>query len=490
MKHSTRSEATPEQSLDPSDWTAFRSLSHRMLDVALDHVQGVRDRTVWTQMPDKVKQALAEPLPMDAQGTEKVCDDLIEMVLPYTMGNTHPHFLSWVLGSGTPGGVIAETFAAAMNANLGGGDHGAIYVERQVIDWCRRVFDFPETASGLVVTGTSMATLTALTVARYDKAGYDVRPRGLQSQEGLLVGYASVEAHSCNTRAFDILGLGQDALRAIPVDGAYKMDIDALRQAIAEDVAAGNRPFCVIGTAGTVNTGAIDDLAAIAGICRDHDLWFHVDGAFGALAALSDALRPRLEGIEQADSLAFDFHKWMHIQYDAGFVLVRDEELHREAFTLRPEYLGAASRGLAAGGQWFCEYGPEYSRGFRALKVWFTLKEHGFNRIAEKIDDNCRQAAYLAKLVEAHPELELVARVSLNIVCFRFVAPSTTDQELDRINAEIVMDLQEKGIAAPSTTLLRDILAIRVSITNHRSTQADFDMLADAVVEAGRAKLI
>ena len=267
------------------------------------------------------------------------------------------------------------------------------------------------------------------------------------------------------------------------------MDIGALRQAISEDVAAGNRPFCVVGTAGTVNTGAIDDLIAIAKICRDRDLWFHVDGAFGALAALSDSLRPRLQGIEQADSLAFDFHKWMHVQYDAGFVLVRNEELHRNAFTLRPEYLDATPRGLAAGSPWFCEYGPEYSRGFRALKVWFTLKEHGFKRFARKIEDNCQQADYLAELIEARPELELLTQVSLNIVCFRFIAPSTTDEELDRINAEIVMDLQEKGTAAPSTTTLRGLLAIRVNITNHRSRLSDFDILVDAIVASGLAKL-
>ena len=487
-------EVSEERSLDPADWEAFRDLSHRMLDTALDHLQGVGDGPVWTPVPSRVKQALAEPPPMEPQGAEKVCRDLTELVLPYVTGNTHPRFLGWVHGSGTAGGIIAETFAAAMNANLGGRDHGAIYVERQVIDWCRRVFGFPDTASGLVVSGTSMATLIALTTARYDKAGYDVRRRGVQAGEGTLVGYTSVEAHSCIARTFDILGLGQDALRAVPVDDAYSMDIPALRQAIADDLAAGNRPFCVVGTAATVNTAAIDDLAALASVCREHDLWFHVDGAFGAVAALSDALRPRLKGLEQADSLAFDFHKWMHVQYDAGFVLLRREDLHRKAFSLRREYLTDLPRGLAAGNPWFCEYGPELSRGFRALKVWFALKEHGFRRIAEKVEDNCRQAAYLAAKVEAHPELELSAPVSLNIVCFRFVGAASGDADLagadlDHLNAEIVMDLQEEGIAAPSTTTLRGIVAIRANITNHRSTLADFDLLIDAVVARGRARL-
>ncbi|MGI9334755.1 MAG: pyridoxal phosphate-dependent decarboxylase family protein [Gammaproteobacteria bacterium] len=475
-----------ERSLDPSDWTAFRALSHEMLDVALDHVQGVRERPVWSPVPDEVKHALAEPVPMQAQGTAKACSDLVQQVLPFVTGNTHPRFFGWVHGSGTPGGLIAELMSAAMNANLGGRDHGAIYVERQIIDWCRQLFDFPSTASGLAVSGTSMATFIALTVARYAKAGYDVRRRGVQPSEGPLVGYTSAEAHSCIARTFDYMGLGQDALRQIPVDNDYRMDIGALRRAIVEDLEAGNRPFCVVGTAATVNTAAIDELDAIASISREHDLWFHVDGAFGAVAALSDTLKPRLKGIERADSIAFDFHKWMHVQYDAGFVLVRREDLHREAFTLRREYLTAAPRGLAGGNPWFCEYGPELSRGFRALKIWFALKEHGVKRIAEKVEDNCRQAQYLAQRVEAHPDLELSAPVSLNIVCFRFIAPSRTEAELDGINRDIVMDLQESGIAAPSTTTLEGKLAIRVNITNHRSQREDFDVLVDALVDTGR----
>jgi glutamate/tyrosine decarboxylase-like PLP-dependent enzyme len=249
----------------------------------------------------------------------------------------------------------------------------------------------------------------------------------------------------------------------------------------------GNRPFCVVGTAATVNTAAIDNLDAIAEICKTHDLWFHVDGAFGAVAALSDYLRPRLKGIERADSLAFDFHKWMHVNYDAGFVLVRRESLHREAFTLRREYLTAAPRGLAGGNPWFCEYGPELSRGFRALKVWFALKEHGIKRIAAKVEDNCRQATHLAERVESHPDLELSAPVSLNIVCFRYKSPSMTTEELNELNREIVMDIQERGVAAPSTTNLHGVVAIRVNITNHRTTFADIDLLVAAVAAAGRS---
>lgn len=475
-----------ERSLDPTDWTQFRSLAHQMLDHAIGHVQEVTDRPVWVPMPDDVKQRLDEPLPIEGQGAEKTCQELTELILPYATGNTHPRFFGWVHGAGTPGGIIAEMFSAAMNANLGGRDHGAIYVERQVIDWCRRLFGFPESASGLIVSGTSIATLIALTTARDAKAGYEVRKTGVWSVDQRLVGYTSQQAHSCIARTFDLIGLGQESVRAIAVDASYRMDLDALRDAIAKDTLAGNKPFCVVGTAGTVNVGSIDDLLAIAEIAREHDLWFHIDGAFGALGVLSDELRPQLRGIELADSLAFDFHKWMHVTYDAGFALIRDNDLHRRSFTLRREYLEAADRGLAAGNPWFCEYGPELSRSFRALKVWFHFKEHGLERIGEKITDNCRQARYLASKVEDHNELELLAPVAMNIVCFRYVARGKTIRELNKVNENIVFELQERGIAVPSTTTLEDVLAIRVNITNHRSRRSDFDKLIQSTIDLGR----
>lgn len=473
-------------SLDPDDWSAFRKRAHSMLDAAIDHVESARDRPVWTPVPDDIKAAIAEPLPMDPQGTDKVCEDLLTQVLPYATGNTHPRFSGWVHGSGAPGGIIAEAMASAMNSNLGGRDHGANYIEHQVINWMKTMFDFPSTSSGLVVSGTSIATVIALSAARYAKADYDIRKQGVRTDKRRLVGYASSEAHSCIARAFDMLGLGIDALRTVPVNDAYEMDIPALRRAIEKDLAAGHQPFCVVGSPATVNTGAIDDLNAISEVCQEHDLWFHVDGAFGAIAAMNDNLKPRFTGIERADSIAFDFHKWVHVQYDAGCVLIRREDLHRKAFTLRPEYLTAAPRGLAGGNPWFCEYGPELSRGFRALKVWFHLKEHGMHKILQKVEDNCQQAVYLGALVEADPHLELLTPVSLNICCFRFVAPAMDDAALNRLNEEIVMRLQESGVAAPSTTKLNGQLAIRVNITNHRVTKSDFDLLVKEVVKLGK----
>ncbi|MEO0359651.1 MAG: pyridoxal-dependent decarboxylase [Pseudomonadota bacterium] len=474
---------TDRPSLDPEDWSAFRALAHDMLDKALDHVEGAAERPVWRPAPADVKNAIAEPTPLEPQGAAKAAEDLLRDILPYATGNTHPRFFGWVHGAGSAGSIVAEAMQAAMNANLGGRDHAPIYVERQVIAWMREVFGFPSDASGLVVSGTSIATLIALATARLVHAPYDVKREGFRQDTSKMVGYTSAEGHSCVAKSFDQLGLGLDALRKIPVGDDYSMDLDALRAAVAADRAAGHVPFCVVGAAATVNTAAMDDLDAIADLAAAEGLWFHVDGAFGAVGVLSDKIRPRLKGIERADSLAFDFHKWMPVAYDAGMVLIRDGDAHRRAFSLRAEYLKGEQRGLAGGDPWFCDFGPELSRGFRALKIWFALKEHGLRRIGEKVEDNCAQAAYLADLVDRREGVETAAPVGLNIACFRYVA--APDASLDDLNRRIVIDLQESGIAAPSTTTLKGRTAIRVNITNHRTTLKDMEILLDAVMEAG-----
>lgn len=464
--------------LDPKDWGAFRARAHQMLDAALDKMQGATEGRVWTPLPEQNKQAFAQPVPQEGLGGDAVRDQL-EALLPYGVGNTHPRFFGWVHGSGTPGNLIADIAASAMNANLGGRDHGAMYVERQVVDWCREMFCFPAEASGLVVTGTSVATIIALKTARDRALGWGSRQVGVDGAR--LVGYTSEQTHSCVARAFDVLGLGANALRTIPTNAAFQIDIEALRLAIAADRAAGFQPFALIGTAGAVNVGAIDDLDSLADIAASEDLWLHVDGAFGAMGMLSDAVRPKLKGLERADSLAFDFHKWMHVNYDAGFVLIRSEEDHRRAFTERPDYLKAAERGLAAGNPWPVEYGPELSRGFRALKVWAQIAEHGTDKLGAQVTRNCQQATYLAGLVDAALDVELMAPVTLNICCFRMLRDDLDEHALDQLNEEIVIRLQEEGTAAPSTTKLNGRVAIRVNITNHRTRQADLDLLMDAV---------
>lgn len=490
MSNNNHKTAIEEKSLDPENWDDFAANAHQMLDLALAHMKSCRDRPVWKPVPEKVKEELQEPLPMDAQGARKTSDDITNLVLPYGTGNTHPKFFGWVHGSGTPSGIIAEMMAAALNANLGGRDHAAIYVERQVIQWCREMFEFPDSSSGLVVSGTSMASLIALKTARDKALGVAVRNTGIGASGARLTAYASEQAHACISKTFDILGLGQNALRSIPVDASYKMDVDALRSAIKQDIADGNQPFCIIGTAGSVNTGSIDDLESLSEIAKEHGLWLHVDGAFGALGWLCDELRPKLKGLNQAHSIAFDFHKWMHVNYDAGFVLVRDGKAHQQSFSSRPDYLAAEERGLAGGNPWFCEYGLELSRGFRALKVWWQFKEQGLTRIAEKISDNCQQAKYLTSLIERNSKFELMAPVALNIVCFRFIAAGFEASELDKLNKEIVIRLQEQGLAAPSTTLLQGKLAIRVNITNHRTRMQDCDELISECNDLGTQLIV
>jgi glutamate/tyrosine decarboxylase-like PLP-dependent enzyme len=477
--------ADDARSLDPHDWDELRTLAHAMLDQAFDHQQHVRRRPVWQPVPQAVRSAIGEKLPREPQGAASVSRDLCQWILPYTTGNTHPRFFGWVHGTGTPGGIIAEMMAAAINANCGGRDHAAVYIERQVIAWFRTLFGLPAAASGLLVSGTSMATLIALNVARNAKAGIDVRQDGIAAAPTQLVAYASQQAHGSTDKAMEILGLGRRALHRIPVDGAGRMDAGALAARIAADRSAGLAPFCIVATAGTVNTGAFDPLEDIAAIAAAEDLWLHVDGAFGALAILSEADSHKVRGIERADSLAFDFHKWLHVPYDAGMVLIRDGDRHRAAFGSKHDYLAGAERGLAAGEPWFCEFGPELSRGFRALKVWFTLKEHGIRRLGEKIGDNCRQAEQLAELIAGHDRLEPMAPVALNIVCFRYTDPDLDGAETDRLNERIVIELQERGIAAPSTTRLNGRLAIRVNITNHRTRSDDLRILTDAVLEIG-----
>jgi aromatic-L-amino-acid decarboxylase len=373
--------------------------------------------------------------------------------------------------------MIAEMLAAGLNANCGGRNHIALDVERQIAAWAAQLFEFPADASGLFVTGTSAANHLALLVARNAALGDGVRDAGLRNAGPQLVAYTSAEAHGCIKQAMEMAGIGSRFLRLIPVDQRGAMRADCLTVAIAADRAGGLRPFLVAGTAGTVNTGAFDDLEALAEICRREKLWFHVDGAFGALVALSNSLRPLVRGIARADSIAFDFHKWAHVPYDAGFLLVRDAERHRRTFSSEAAYLHRAPSGLAAGEVWPCDLGPDLSRGFRALKTWFTFRVHGTDKIGACIEHTCRVAKYLeTRLIEQSSLFEIAAPVTLNIVCFGLRA--SADSEL---NKAVAIDLQERGVAAPSTTIIDGRTVIRAAIVNHRTTEQDIDSLMAAL---------
>ena len=467
------------ESLDPADWAGLRAQGHRMLDDMLDYIEHIRARPVWQPIPDEVRASLREPLPAEPTDLAAVYETFKHSILPYATGNTHPGFMGWVHGGGNPAGMLAEMLAAGLNANLGGRDHMPIEVERQITRWMADLFGFPETASGLFVTGTSMANLLGVLVARTNALGVASRSEGVTDKQR-LVAYTSKAAHGCIAQAMEISGLGSAALRVIPSDEHHRIDLTALRLAIAIDRDDGSTPFLLVGNAGTVDVGAIDDLVHLADIARREQMWFHVDGAFGALAMLAPDLAPRLAGIEQADSIALDFHKWGQVPYDAGFFLAYDGEHHRETFAAPAAYLRREARGLAGGAPWPCEFGPDLSRGFRALKTWFTLKVHGAARIGAAISETCAIARHLEACIEARPELELMAPVQLNIVCFRYRCA-----DADRINAKIVADLHEGGQVAPSTTVLDQGLAIRAAIVNHRTERRDGVALADLVGPLG-----
>ena len=471
-----------DEDLDPQDWPAFRAHAHVMLDDILDHVQGVRARPVWQAPLSQRPASLSRSAPRSAAPLAEIHADFLRDVAPFAVGNLHPRFMGWVHGAGTVVGAVAEMLAAGLNANVGGRSQAPVELERQVARWMAELMGFPENASGVFVTGASMANFVGLLVARTAALGSASRKEGLSANAGRLRAYASAGAHNCIARAMEMAGLGSDALRLIGADPDGRMDPAAAASAIADDRAAGLQPFLLVGTAGTVDIGAIDPLHALADIAARERVHFHVDGALGALGVMSPELKPLFEGLQRADSIALDFHKWGQVPYDAGFALVRDTARHMAAFASPAAYLGRAERGLAAGSPWPCDLGPDLSRGFRALKVWFTLRAYGTERLGAAMLKTCRLAQRLAGRIDAEPELERLAPVALNIVCFRYRAGEASDQ----LNAELVVQLQEQGLAAPSTTRLGGRLAIRAAIVGHRTQAEDVDALVEAVLTLGR----
>jgi len=373
-----------------------------------------------------------------------------------------------------------------MNPHLAGSNQNPAAVEQKVIEWLRELMGFPPGTSGLLLSGGSMASLTGLLVARNAMAGFDVKQEGLQGGAKLvLIVYGTKETHNWAKKAVEALGLGNRCFRRVPTHPDFTMDVDALRRAVAEDRANGLKPIAVIGTAGTVNTGATDDLNALADLCEAESLWLHVDGAFGAMAAISPKLRPLVAGLERADSVAFDLHKWMFLPFEIACLLVRDGDAHRASFTIDASYLAPLARGVGAGRQQFADLGLELTRGFKALKAWMALKAYGVERFAAQVEQNVAQAQYLRARIEATEGLELTAPAPMNIVCFRFRPVGVPLDELDGLNRELLFRIQERGIAIPSSTVLHESFSLRVCIVNHRTERKDLDALVDAAVAIG-----
>ncbi|MEE3500716.1 pyridoxal-dependent decarboxylase [Acidiphilium acidophilum] len=465
--------------LDPEDWTELRAIGHRMMDDMIDRLAGIDSAPVWRKLPDAVRHGFRAPMPETGKGLAAAYAGFLARIAPYASGNIHPRFMGWVQGGGNPVGMLAELLAGGLNENCGGRDHVGLEVERQVIAWSAAMLGLPETTGGLMVTGSSIANFIALVCARRRHCGVAVRHSGTAGRK--LVGYAQAGVHRCVPGAFDMAGLGSFALRRVGTDAAGRIDAASLDAMIVADRAAGLEPFFLVGTAGSVDIGAVDDLAGLAAIAARQGLWFHVDAAFGALLALSETRRALLDGIERADSVAFDFHKWAQVQYDSGCILVREQQWMLDSFAQDASYLTNTARGLAGGAPWPCDMGPDLSRGFRALKVWMTIETYGAARLGAIVDRSCDLAQRLAARIAATPILVLMAPVALNIVCFRVEDGGAA---LDDLNADIAADLQEDGRFVVSTTVIGGKRVLRAAIVNHRTSERDVDDLVDAVVAA------
>ncbi|WP_404347938.1 hypothetical protein LG324_11320 [Phycicoccus jejuensis] len=397
-------------------------------------------------MTGSVPDSFAGPLPREGIGAEAAYAEVLARVVPYTMGNDHARFWGWYMGAGTPVGNLADLVASALNPNLGGGDHAPVLVEQQVVRWCAEAVGYPTSASCLLVSGASEANLVGLAVARSAVLGPTVRTEGLAGVGPVAV-YASSEVHSCHRKSCELLGLGEASLRLLPVHEDQTLD-------------------------------------AVADLAQREGLWLHVDGAIGGFLGLS-AHRDLVRGMARADSLALDLHTWMQAPMDVGLVLVRDEAAHRATFSVVPAYLRHATRGLAAGDVWFTEYGIDLTRGFRALRVWMALLAHGADAHGAVMDRTTALAHRLAELVDGHPARERLAPVGCDIVCLRYRVDGLDEQQLDAVNRELVLLVQESGVAVVTETTLRGRLAVRVAIGNHRTRPEDLDLFVAALERLG-----
>jgi len=482
----------------------IRRIGYRVADLIADHIAGLPGQPVFRPFPPELaERLLATPAPTDGAEPETILREFSETVEPYPFGNGHPRFWGWVNSPPAVMGVFADAIAAAMNPSCAGGNHAAIYIERQVIRWLQDLIGFPPSSMGLLVSGGSMATLTALAVARHVRCGLDVRSSGLRAAPHPFSFYMSAQAHTCARKAIELLGFGSASIRTIATGPDYRIDAAALGNAIERDVSDGVRPIAVIATAGTTNTGAIDDLAAVRDICTRSGAWMHVDAAYGGPAILAGEYRQALLPIAGADSVALDPHKWMFVPVEAGFVAVRDAEMMRDAFSLVPPYIRTAGSAAGVYGlPWFSEYGFQQTRGFRALKVWMTMKELGTGGHRAAIGANLSLARYLADRVREAADLELMAPPGLSVVCFRYVGSAAEDGPEQRRRAEdaetkeraladsnrwILERLQLEGEAFLTSTELGGRFTLRACIVNYRSTRADIDRMLGVVRALGAA---
>jgi glutamate/tyrosine decarboxylase-like PLP-dependent enzyme len=476
--------------MDTWDWTPeeLKRVGYAVVDLIAEHISALPGGPVFRPVPREVAEGLVQaPPPAGGENIDSILAEFTEKIAAYPMGNGHPRFFAWVNSPPTPAGVFADALASALGPSVAGGNHAAVWVEHAVLGWFRQLLGLPANSAGLLVSGGSMANLTGLAVARHVKSGIDVRADGLQGIDRPLTLYMGEEGHGCIRKAAELLGIGSKYIRTIPSDERLRMDLRLLEEAIRADLDAGLRPIAVVASAGTVNSGAIDPLAQISEVCRQYDLWLHVDGAYGAPGILSEQYRPQLEALSLADSVALDPHKWLYLPVEAGLVMVREGAAMRDAFSLVPPYLRTDGNPHGVGGPpWFSEYGFQQTRGFRALKVWMALKYHGLEGYTASIERDIALAQRLARLVETSVDLDLLAPQSLSIVLFRFAPPGINEEQLDALNKSILEDIQLSGKAFLSSTLVRGRFALRACVVNHRTSAGDIDFLVRLVEETGR----
>jgi aromatic-L-amino-acid decarboxylase len=469
----------------------FRRLGYQAVDMAANYFAELPGGPVFQRMREGERQALMNmPMPVAPLSGDAILRMLGEQILPHPMGNGHPRFFGWVNSPPDMLAVIAEILAAAMNPSCAGGDHAAIYLEHCVIRWLIDLLGFPvERSYGLLVSGGSAASLTALAAARHKalgQLGIDVRKQGVSGNQARLRLYASTEAHSCIQKAVEILGLGADCIRRIEVDEDFRISLASLRQAVLEDRNSGWHPFCIVASAGSVQTGAIDPLEALADFASEWNLWMHVDGAYGAAAMLDTHSRPLFEGIQRADSIALDPHKWLSVPVECGCVLVRDGALLRETFSLVPSYIRTEAGKGIGNLPWFAEYGMQQTRGFRALKLWVTLASSGKLELERQISRQIALARYLEQRLEATPGFELQWKGPLSIVCFRYVPAEIAGNEaaLDTLNRRVMERMQAAGKAFVTSATLSGRFVLRACILHYETVEADIDAMLEAVEEA------
>ena len=462
----------------------FRAIGHRLVDRLADFLAELPSRPLTSgETPNQVRAALdvSRGLPEGPADPATVVEQAAEQLLAHSLFNGHSRFLGYVTSSPAPVGAFGDFMAAVANPNVGAWklSPAATEIELQTVRWIAEFIGYPTTAGGLLVSGGNMANLVGFLTARAAKLGPDLRKQGVQSFVKRPRCYCSAETHTWIQKAADLSGLGTDSIRWIETDEHQRLDMKRLHEAVSRDIDNGDQPFLVAGTAGTVSTGAVDPLPELAEFCAERGLWFHVDGAYGGLAAKVPGAPADTAGLALADSLAIDPHKWLYSPLEAGCVLVRDPAHLLNAFSYHPPYYQFEQDAVN-----FFDLGPQNSRGFRALKVWLALQQAGRTGYVESIADDIKIAEYAFRVFSEHPDFEAVTR-SLSICTFRYVPPSLraslgtdeTERKLDAINQEIQTRLESGGEVFFSNAIVRGRYLLRLCIVNFRTSRADIEKL-------------